>query len=113
MNQGLLAGLRARDQSVQRHSARVETLIPIARELAHRFMAIGITVADVRQLAVSRGLLQVQETNLHWLGGVMSRAGLIRRDEHRRSTVDSTHGRFVRVWEHNPPECPFCVQLLQ
>jgi hypothetical protein len=98
-------GLEARDATAAKNARNIERLVPLARELAEKVGAVGITVSDLRIVAVQRGILTGQETGrqLSYLGAVMPQAGLESTAEFRRSAVVRTHGNLGRVWR--APEC--------
>lgn len=94
------AGMAALADTAAKHEASIQALIPLARELAAKVGAAGITVSDLRIVAVQRGLLTGQETGrqLSWTGAVLSRAGLEPTGEWRRSAVVKSHGNPHRVF---------------
>jgi hypothetical protein len=93
------AGMAARDETAARHSAEIEALIPLARELAAR-SPTGVTVSDLRLIGVQRGVLSGQEKGrrLSYLGKVMEAAGLEPTGEYRRSSVVRSHGNLHAVF---------------
>lgn len=94
----LTLGLAARDRSAARNVDLITRLIPLARELAHRAGASGITVSDLRLLADQRGLLPPSEgRRLSWLGAVPLHAGLVAVGW-RRSVMAKSHANLNRVW---------------
>jgi hypothetical protein len=78
----------------------IERLAPLARELARRAGARGITVADLRVAAERCGLLTGAEMGrrLSFLGSVMKAAGLRASGARRRSFVQRSHGNLHSVW---------------
>ena len=78
----------------------VERLVPLARELAKKAGRDGVIIADLRIVAVQRGILTGAETGraLSYLASVMKRAGLVATKEFRRSHIDKSHGNLHRVW---------------
>jgi len=78
----------------------LDRLVPLAKELAYRAGADGITVENVRRKAVDRGLLTGQEQGraLSYLGGLMRRAGLVSTGQYRRSGIGRSHGNLNQVW---------------
>lgn len=78
----------------------VERLKPLAIELAAAARGRGIIVADVRARAVERGILTGEEKGrwLSFLWRVPKVAGLVEKDEWRRSAIDQSHGNLQRVW---------------
>lgn len=86
--------------AARKHSASIELLKPIALELARKAKHSGVTIADVRIVAVQRGLLTGQETGreLSFLGAVMRAAKLSPTDRIRRSHIDKSHGNRHTVW---------------
>ena len=87
-------------RTVSRHESQIVVLVPLARELARKVGAVGITVSDLRLYAVQRGLLTGGETGktLSYLGAVLKRAGLTATDHVRRSVIGRSHGNLQRVW---------------
>lgn len=81
-------------------AADIARLVPLARELATKAGASGITVSNLRLAAVARGLLTGQETGrrLSFLGAVMRKAGLRNTGEWRRSDVQRSHGNLNAIW---------------
>jgi len=77
----------------------IRQLVPIARELASGNKD-GITVSDVRQVALERGILTGNEhrNQLSCLGQVCRRAGLVSLGTTRRSDLEVTHGIHQTVW---------------
>lgn len=77
----------------------VERLVGIARDLAQKAGRHGVTVSDVRLVAVQRGVLTGQEKGkvLAFLGTLMERAELYPTDRFRRSDVAKSHGNLHRV----------------
>jgi hypothetical protein len=82
-----------------RHQREIERLVPLARLLAAE-NAQGITVADLREAAATRGYLTNYEAGrqLSYLGAVMQAAGLVATEEWRRSQIERSHGNLHRVW---------------
>lgn len=93
-------GMAARDSTAAKNARNIARLVPLAQELAAKAGAHGITVSDLRIVAVQRGILTGQETgrSLSYLGAVMQQAGLEATTEFRRSTVVRTHGNLGKVW---------------
>lgn len=93
-------GLAALERTAAKNQALIETLVPLAQELAKKAGETGVTVADLRITAVQRGLLTGEEKGraLSFLGAVMKRAGLQATYELRRSQIPATHGIRNRVW---------------
>ena len=89
-----------------KHSGAIEMLKPIAIELARKAKHAGVTVADVRLVAVQRGLLSGAEggRELSYLGAVMRAAKLSPTDRTRRSHIDRSHGNRHTVWV-DPEAC--------
>jgi hypothetical protein len=107
-------GLAARDLSATRHARDIERLAPIARELAAKVGVPGITVSDIRIVAVQRGVLTGAETGreLSYLSAVPPAAGLEPTGEYRRSVIVKTHGNLQQIWRlpeaerlSRAPEC--------
>lgn len=96
----LQRGLAALHETAAKHADGIQRLAPLARELADAAGPDGITVSDLRVAAVARRLLTGQERGreLSWLGAVMTRAGLVRTDDYRRSDVERSHGNLHRVF---------------
>jgi hypothetical protein len=90
---------RGLDRAAARHTRDIDRLIPLCLELAKR--GDEITVADLREEAVARGLLTGQETGrrLSFLGAVMRSAGLRNTGQWRRSHIERSHGNLMRVWK--------------
>jgi len=80
--------------------AWLETLVPLARELARKSGAHGVTVSDVRITAVNRGLMTDEESRTRGsaLGQLMKMAGLVETPEFRRSSIGRSHSNNHRVW---------------
>lgn len=78
----------------------IQRLLPLARELAARAGEAGVTIADVRVVAVQRGLLTGEESGrrLSYLGAVMRAAGLQATDRVRRSPIPKSHNNRHTVW---------------
>lgn len=78
----------------------IERLVPLARELAEKAGAQGIRVENIRVQAVERGYLTGQERNLHWIGSVPRRAGLVNSGKplFRNKTIKKTHGNPGATW---------------
>lgn len=93
--------LEAGQESLARTAAKneelLQALVPLARELALRAGPAGITVSNVRLLAVQRGILAGNEP-LDCLGVLMKRAGLVPTGATRRSDLHVTHGIRQLVW---------------
>lgn len=77
----------------------IQRLIPLARELATKAGPAGITVSNLRFVAVSRGLLTGEETGrrLSFLGSVMKAAGLENTGIYRRSDITKAHGNLNAI----------------
>lgn len=92
--------------AARKHSGQIELLKPIAQELARKARHHGVTVADVRLIAIQRGLLSGGETGreLSYLGAVMRAAKLSATDRTRRSHIDKSHGNRHTVWV-DPEAC--------
>ena len=90
-------------QSAAKHSHRITLLVPVVRELASKAGQMGVTISDVRLVAVQRGLLatQAKGRELSFLGALMRAAGLVPTDRTRRSTIDQSHGNRHTVWTLN------------
>jgi hypothetical protein len=91
---------RGLEKSASNKEDLILRLVPLARELAGKAGLSGVTVHDVRIVAVQRGLLTGEEKGrqLSFLGAVMKRAGLVATSEMRRSPVPKSHGNLGRVW---------------
>jgi hypothetical protein len=78
----------------------LETLAPIARELATRAGEHGVTVSDLRLVAVRLGLIPQKGDGraLSYLGAVMKAAGLVASGRTRRSDIAGSHGNRHTVW---------------
>ena len=99
MTTSLQLGLNMRDQTARKHAADITRLVPLARELAVRAGADGVTVSDLRITATQRGLLGASSgRRLSFLGAVMRAAGLVPTDRYRRSDVPASHGNPHRVF---------------
>jgi len=92
----VLEGRAARDQAAAAHEGVIALLIPVAQELAERAGPGGITVADLRETAMQRGLIPPSGSGreLSYLGAVLRRAGLKATGERRRSHLEQTHGNL-------------------
>jgi len=80
---------------------QIERLVPIARELAERAGAHGVTVSDIRIAAENRGLLTGEERGrrLSWLARVPRAAGLRPvPGAFRRSAVARSHANLHQVY---------------
>lgn len=86
--------------SAKKHSGQIELLKPIAQELARKARHHGVTVADVRLIAIQRGLLNGNESGreLSYLGAVMRAASLSATDRTRRSHIEKSHGNRHTIW---------------
>lgn len=84
----------------KQRQAVIETLVPLAQELAQMAGDNGITVANLRHAARHRGIRLPggDERALSFLGVVMRRAKLIASKNFRRSDVTGSHGNAHRVW---------------
>jgi hypothetical protein len=94
-------GLSALGRSAASNEGIIAALVPLARELAKQVdlnHGDGITVTNLRRYAMRRGLFDGTETNLHFLGTVMKRAGLVSTGKTRRSDMGVTHGKIQVVW---------------
>jgi hypothetical protein len=93
-------GLDARDAAAARHADKIAALVPIAHELAEKVGVHGITVSDIRIVAVQRGILSGQEKgrDLSYLSAVPPAAGLEPTGEYRRSVIVKTHGNLQQSW---------------
>lgn len=82
------------------HEAEIHLLIPIAQRLARGAGASGVTVTDVREEAVKRGLIPAlgEGRSLSYLGALGKKAGLVATDRVRRSHIEGTHGNRQTVW---------------
>jgi len=80
--------------------AWLETLVPLAIELARKSGAHGVTVSDVRITAVNRGLMTDEESRTRGsaLGQLMKMAGLVPTDDTRRSDVAQSNRNRHTVW---------------
>lgn len=78
----------------------IERLVPLAKELARTAGADGVTVANLRSIAVARGILTGEERGrrLSYLGKVMQRAELVPTGEYRRSHIGRSHGNLHAVY---------------
>lgn len=87
-------------RTASRHRRDIERLLPIAGYLAARAGEAGVTVADLRDEAVTRGILTGQEVGraLSYLGVVMKVAGLINTREYRRSHIERSNGNLHAIW---------------
>lgn len=96
----LQLGRRQLSRTASKHKRDIERLVPLARELAAKAGAAGVTVTDLRLYAEQRGVLTGQESGrrLSYLGAVMKAAGLVNTSEHRRSFIVRTHGNLQSIW---------------
>ena len=78
----------------------IQRLIPLALELAQTAGAEGVTVANVRLIAVARGILTGEEKGrrLSYLGKVLQRADLVSTGEYRRSSIPRSNGNLHAVY---------------
>jgi hypothetical protein len=95
-----LQGEFALERAASHREHDIARLIPVAKELAERAGPDGLTVSDLRIVAVQRGILTGEESGrtLSYLPVVMRRAGLECSSEVRRSHIPRTHGNLQRVW---------------
>jgi len=102
MNPSLQLGLELLSRTAARHAGLLDRLTPLARELAAQ--PHGATIADVREMAMARGLLTGHEQgrSLSCLGALMQRAGLVATPHYRRSMIRQAHGNLGRVWRLVP-----------
>ena len=99
MTLSLQLGLDMLERATSRHAADIARLVPLARELAARAGLDGVTVSDLRIVAVQRGLLGASSgRGLSYLGAIFRAAGLVPTDRYRRSDVPQAHGNLGRVW---------------
>jgi len=86
--------------SAAKHSHRITLLVPVVRELASKAGQQGVTISDVRLVAVQRGLLPetAKGRELSWLGALCRAAGLIATDQTRRSVIAQSNGNRQTVW---------------
>jgi 5'(3')-deoxyribonucleotidase len=91
--------LAEQEEEVTDTNGLIESLVPIAQELAGANKN-GVTISDVRIAAEVRGVLTGEETarELSALGQVMRRAGLVNVGTTRRSELEVTHGVHQIVW---------------
>lgn len=83
------------------HEAEIRLLIPIAQKLAAQAGETGVTIADVREEAVKRGILPPlgEGRSLSYLGSLCKRAGLVAsKQPPRRSHVEGSHANRHTVW---------------
>jgi len=99
VSESLQLGLDALGVTAAAHGALIAQLVPVAQELARRQPA-GVTIGDVRQEAVRRGLLPATTRGraLAFLGAVMRQAQLVATAEYRRSEIPASHGNLHRCW---------------
>lgn len=90
-------GLERLAQATAANEDIIAALVPLAQELAAHSPE-GLTVTNLRRYAVLKGVLTGEEKNLHFLGSVMKRAGLVSTGETRRSDLGVTHGIRQVVW---------------
>lgn len=94
-------------ESDREYAARLlPRLIPIARELATARADRRLTVADLRQEAVKRGVLTGAEQGrrLSFLHEVFPGAGFEPTADYERSTIPKAHRNLGRVWYLTEPE---------
>ncbi len=91
-------GRAGEERAASRHAEDIARLVPLARELATK--AGWVTVADLRIVAVQRGLLTGEERGktLSYLPAVMRAAGLKATGEYVRSHIPKTHGNLGMKW---------------
>lgn len=82
------------------HEAEIQLLIPIAQRLAREAGAEGVTVADVREVALKQWIIPPlgEGRSLSYLGALMKRAGLVATDRVRRSHIEGSHGNRNTVF---------------
>ena len=90
-------GLARLADTTERNQDMIAALVPLVLELAAN-APDGVTVTNLRRYAVLQGVLTGDEKNLHFLGSVMRRAGLVNDGETRRSDLGVTHGIRQVVW---------------
>lgn len=93
----IAAGKAGLAQSEAHYERYILALIPVAQELARKAGFRGITVADIREVGESRGLIP-PGIPLDWLPAVPRRAGLKATGGFRRSHVLKTHGNLGQVY---------------
>ena len=99
MTTSLQLGLAGLNRTARKHAADIAALVPLARELAARAGAGGVTVSDLRIVATQRGLLGASRgRGFSYLGAVMRAAGLRRTNQWRRSIISPSHGNPHRVF---------------
>ena len=93
------AAARGLKRAVENHTAEIELLVPLARELAQD--GREITVSTLRAAAYDLGTLSGSETgrDLSYLGAVMRRAGLKPTGRFARSELVVTHGNLQVIWK--------------
>ena len=87
-------------RSASRHAAEIAALAPIARELALRAGADGITAANVRLAGQHCGILTGAETGrqLSYLSSVMRAAGLVPTGRRRNSPIPQSNANSHVVY---------------
>lgn len=80
--------------------AWLETLVPLAQELARKAGKHGVTVSDLRIAAENRERMTGVESRTRgsYLGQVMQMAGLVNSGTYRRSTVPRSKRNLHAVW---------------
>jgi hypothetical protein len=96
-------GLSEAEKARARKAARgpvVRALTELAKELAAKAGAAGVTVADLRLTGVQRGLLPQSGDGreLSYLGAVLRAAGLVATSYTRRSVIGVSHGNAHRIY---------------
>jgi hypothetical protein len=78
----------------------IERMAPIAKELAEKAGPRGVIFADVRIVAVQRGLLTGEEAGrtLSYGPAVMKAAGLAGTGQYERSHIPKSHGNLQQRW---------------
>lgn len=100
MNESLQLGFESLERAAASKQVQIARLVPLARKLAWVCGSEGVTVCELRQAAVSAGVLSGRESGrqLSFLGAVCKAAGLRATGEYRRSTIPQSHGNLHRVF---------------
>lgn len=95
-------GNTAKRKNTSNYSNIVKALVPIAQQLAAVYPKTGITVTNVRRVALNRNII-TETTPLNFLSSVMKQAGLSTKGETRPSDIPATKGRRQLVYYSASP----------
>lgn len=86
--------------AVAGRAEQIQALVPLMKELAVKAGDAGVTVHDLRIVAVQRGLLPAASRGreLSFLSAVPKAAGLTPTAQLRRSPIPASHANLGRIW---------------